>query len=202
MKPKASQMIAAPIHKDAVAGIPSSIRLSTLMWACEYDVTLPVKISFICVQYCSGRDLSKPHSSSTFLINCGVAFLPAIRAAGLVAGTTLKIRKTRMEIAKRTATAPRMRLMRKRSIGSDRSDRVGVGGARARLEADFRFRVERVAQAVAEDVHREHREQDRGARDDRQQRLAVERFEPFGDHRSPGGAGRLDAGTEVGEHRL
>src|SRR6202000_990067 len=61
-KPKLSQMIAAPIHKDAVAGMPSSIRLSTLMWD-WIDCTLPVKISFIWVQYCSGRDLSKPHSS-------------------------------------------------------------------------------------------------------------------------------------------
>src|SRR6202012_5503406 len=100
--------------------------------------------------------------------------------------TTLKIRKTRIEIAISTAIAPMMRRTRKRSIGSDRSDRVGVGGAGARLEADFRFRVQRVAQAVTEDVHREHGEQDRGARDDRQQRLAVESFEAFGNPRSPG----------------
>src|ERR1700760_3022445 len=125
-------MIAAPIHKDAVAGMPSSIRLSTLMWDWN-DSTLPVKISFIWVQYCAGRALSKPHSFSTFLISCGVAFLPAIRCAGLVAGTTLKIRKTRTEIAKRTAIAPRIRLIRKRSIGSHRSDRVGVGGTGGRL---------------------------------------------------------------------
>ncbi len=77
---------------------------------------MPVKISFICVQYCSGSALSKPHSSSTLLISWGFAFLPAIRAAGLVAGTTLKIRKTRIEIAMRTAIAPNIRRIRKRSM--------------------------------------------------------------------------------------
>ena len=44
--------------------------------------------------------------------------------------------------------------------------------ARVGLEPDLRFRVERVAEAVAEDVEREHGQQDHRARHDRQQRRA------------------------------
>ena len=50
--PKVSQMIAAPMQSEKVAGIPFLISLTTLSWL-EYDTRLPEKSDCIIPQYCS-----------------------------------------------------------------------------------------------------------------------------------------------------
>ena len=93
----------------------------------------------------------------------------------------------------------------KRSHQTDRSlptCDAGLGLDSSASRRTLRARVERVAEAVADDVQREHRQHDHQAGDDRQQRLRVEQLDPDRDHRSPGGVGRLHAGAEERERRL
>ena len=73
---------AAPMHSDSVAGRPFQICSVTF---CElaYDVSSPVKIFLIIVRYCTGSGWSRPRSAVTRAISAGLAFLPAIRAAGI-----------------------------------------------------------------------------------------------------------------------
>ena len=116
-----------------------------------------MKIFSIIVRYWAGSGSSKPHSSRMLATSCGVAFLPAMLSAGSLFGITLKIRKTSTEIANSTATIPTSRLTAKRAISRLllRLEGPGVG-----LQPHLRLRVERVAHTVAEDVQRQHREQD------------------------------------------
>src|ERR1700742_2302062 len=101
------------------------------------------------------------------LTRVGVAFLPASRCAGGELGITLKIRKTRTETTKRTITIPIRRRTMKRSISGPSLDRgpLGLDHPGVRLEPHFRARVECVAEAVADDVQREHRQHDHHAGD-------------------------------------
>ena len=79
-----------------------------------------------------------------------------MRCAGSPPGTTMKIRKTMNVTAMHTRTAP--------IDASDEEREPSV------LDPHLRARVERVAQAVAEDVERQHGQHDRDARRERQPR--------------------------------
>src|SRR6266540_4981387 len=78
------------------------------------------------------------------------AVRPAIRTAGSPPGTTMKIRKTTKLTTTRTRAIPISRLARK--VSTARS---------SMLDPHLRARIERVTKAVAEDVEREHGEDDR-----------------------------------------
>ena len=71
---------------------------------------------FIISTYCTGSGRSRPKSCRTARSVCGVAFFPAIRAAGSVPGVAKKIRKTKTLIANITRSAEAIRLTTKRSI--------------------------------------------------------------------------------------
>ena len=99
----------------------------------------------------------KPHSSRIASICCSVGCLPAIRTAGSPFGITLKMRNVITETANSTKTIETSRRTTKRAIG-----------ASSVVDLDLRARVERVADAVAEDVQREHREHQHRPGHDRQ----------------------------------
>ena len=63
------------------------------------------------------------------------------------------------------------------------------------------LRVERIAQAVAHEVEREHRDQDRQARIGDHPRRALDEFQRRGEHRPPFGRRRLRAEAEEAERR-
>src|SRR5437667_248442 len=94
---------------------------------------------------------------------CRVGFFPAIRDAGSPPGTMMKTRKTRKLTAKSTATIPSSRRTRNApTSGSPRAVawRAVRGEPPSVFHPHLGTRVERVAQPVAEDVEREHREHD------------------------------------------
>src|SRR6266571_6417197 len=91
-----------------------------------------------------------------FSMFCCVAVRPAIRCAGSPPGMTTKIRKTMKLTAISTSTMPRRRRIRKANT--------------LVLDPDLRARIERVTEAVAEDVQGEHGEHDRDTGRDGQPR--------------------------------
>src|SRR6202034_3478550 len=70
------------------------------------------------------------------------------------------------------------------------------------LGSRLQFRIERVAQAVAEKIEAEHAERDRDAGIERESRRVVENVLGVGEHLAPGCLRRLGAEAEVGERRL
>ena len=50
--PKKSQMMAAPMQSENVAGMPALIWSTTFSWL-EYETSEPLKSDFIIAQYCS-----------------------------------------------------------------------------------------------------------------------------------------------------
>ena len=103
----------------------------------------------------AGRSPSRGGCSRSFW---SFAFLPAMRTAGSPPGTTMKITKTRKLTANSTSTIPMQ--------AADDEGEHHQCSSISHLGA----RVERVTQAVAEDVQRDHGEDDREAGDDRQPR--------------------------------
>ena len=91
-----------------------------------------MKTCFIIVTYWTGTGRSSPRSALTLAINSGLAFLPAIRAAGSEFGTTLKIRNTSTEIANSTATIPISRLAMKRATAQCSSRILARGSSASR----------------------------------------------------------------------
>src|SRR2546429_98812 len=69
------------------------------------------------------------------------------------------------------------------------------------LDPHLGARVERVAQAVAEDVQREHGQDERDPRDETEPRRGLDLVLPAGDQVSPGRARRAHAGAEEREPR-
>ena len=120
-----------------------------------------------------------------------VAFLPAIRSAGSPPGMTMKIRNTMKLTTTSTSTAP-----------SSRADDERDHERHQCSILHLRARVERVAQAVAEDVERDDRQHDRRARDDRQPRRRPDALLALGDQRAPRRVRRLHAGAEERQRRL
>src|SRR3954454_23366283 len=102
-----------------------------------------------------------------FAMSASFAFLPAMRVAGSPPGTTMKITKTMNVTAKQTRIAPMMR----------RTKNVST----LVLHLHLRARVERVAEPVAEDVQREHGQNDRNAGREREPRPRHNQLLPIGD---------------------
>src|SRR5271155_3947673 len=74
--------------------------------------------------------------------------------------------------------------------------------SRSILSPRLQFRIERVAQAVAEKIEAEHAERDGYARVERESRRVVENVLGVGEHLAPGRLRRLGAEAQVGERRL
>src|SRR6266540_1831054 len=110
------------------------------------------------------------------------AVRPAIRTAGSPPGTTMKMRKTTKLTTTRTRAIPISRLTR--NVSTARS---------SMLDPHLRARIERVAKAVAEDVERQHREDDREPRRECQPRRRRDPLLTRCDQRSPRRVRRLDA---------
>src|SRR6266540_6655449 len=131
---------------------------------------------------------SKPHFSRMLTMFAGVGFLPAIRSAGSPPGIRTKTMNTITLTANSTAIIPMKRRMMKATISGR--------GPPSVLDPHLGARVERVAQAVAEDVQGEHRQHDRDARHEREPRRGHELLLAARDQVSPGGIGGAHAGTE------
>src|SRR3954451_23387189 len=123
-----------------------------------------------------------------FAISCGVGFLPAMRSAGSPPGIFTKMKKVRKLTTISTSTMPISRRTMK--------------AATSVSDLDLRARVERVAQAVAEDVEGEHRQEDGDARRERQPGRRADGLGAIGDEVPPGRLGRLHAGAEEREPGL
>src|SRR5215218_11441474 len=90
-----------------------------------------------------------------------LAVRPAMRTAGSPPGTTMKIRNTTKLTTRSTSAMPISRLATNVAIS---------GRPPSMLDPHLRARVERVAEAVAEDVQRQDREHDRQPGRERQPR--------------------------------
>src|SRR5581483_11482460 len=117
-----------------------------------------------------------------FAIVDWLGFRPAISRAGSTPGVSKKSRKTSADSTNMTATSPRMR----------RTAKVSTAGPTS-LDPHLRARVESVAEAVAEDVQREHGEDDHDPRRDRDPRPRVEQLLSVLDDRAPARLRRLHA---------
>ncbi len=89
--PKKSQMMAAPMQRENVAGRPSLICCHTLSWL-EYEIKFPLKSAFIMSKYWMKKGLSRPSFWRMSAMFWGVASLPAMRWAGSPPGIFTKIR--------------------------------------------------------------------------------------------------------------
>src|SRR5215212_3381342 len=121
------------------------------------------------------------------------AVRPAMRTAGSPPGTTMKIRNTKKLTTSSTSAIPISRRATKVAI---RSSLPSV------LDPHLRAWVERVAEAVAEDVEREDGEHDREAGRERQPRRRGDPLLPRRDQRPPRRVRRLHAGAEERESGL
>src|SRR5262249_30259323 len=188
---KTTQISAAPITSESVTGVALVISGITFVWL-PYEIRSRVmNIRFIISAYRTGSGRSSPNSCLMFLIVSGFGFRPAISRAGSTPGVSKKIRKTSADSTNMTTISPMVRRMANVSTGCFAS-----------FHADLRARVEGVAQAVAEDVQREHCQDDHYARGDRDHRPRVEQVLAVLDDRPPARLRRLDADREVGECRL
>src|SRR3954452_13436816 len=111
-----------------------------------------------------------------------------MRAAGSTPGVAKKIRKESTLIAKSTNTVAIRRCSMKRST---------LLGA-----PQLGPRIERIANAVAEHVQREHGDRDRNSRCERDGRTCVEQLLPVEDDRAPTRVRRLHSDREERERGL
>src|SRR5437773_804125 len=133
-----------------------------------------MKMCFIIRPYCTGSERSRPNSCLTAAIVSGVGLRPASCRAGSTPGVAKKMTKVRTVIAKSTTTRPISLLTMKTVISEPLA-----------LDAELGAGVERVADAVAEQVQREHGEHDEDPGHDRHQRPRVEQRLPVVDDRAP-----------------
>src|SRR3954468_17527445 len=128
-----------------------------------------------------------------------VGFLPAMREAGSPPGTRMKMMKTSTLTAKRTAIIPMKRRRMKASISGHRRCRWGPPSM---LDPHFGTRVERVPQAVTEDVQGKHRQHDRDSRHEREPRRAHDLLLAGRDQVAPGRIRKTHSGAEEREPGL
>ncbi len=134
-------------------------RSSTFSRCCCRRSASPPKIFPIIVRYCCGSGSSKPHSSAMLVDELRIGFLPAQSLRRVGVGDHVEDQEDDHRDREQDDDHARAGGGRaKRPIRRPSSS--GSAGAGMGLETHPRFRVERVAQAVAEDVEREHRQQD------------------------------------------
>src|ERR1700722_1207205 len=137
--------------------------------------------------------VSRPYWTEIWWIWAAVAFLPASRAAWLPVAASS--RNVMIVTAIITNTAAMMRRMMNRIIAAARAS-TSAG------DPHLRARVQRIADAVAEDVDRHHGQDEHQPGHEHVREPDRDRRDPLGDHRPPRGVRRLHAGAEVGERRL
>ncbi len=153
-----TQITAAPKTSESVTGAACVTCGMTFAPRFTNDVRSRVMNSFFIISaYWTGSGLSSPKSWRTWRSVCWSALRPAMRAAGSTPGVAKKMRNVRTLIAKSTKTIETSRRATKRSISRP---------------PQLRARVERVADAVAEHVQRQHGDRDRDAGRERDRRAA------------------------------
>src|SRR3954453_17250830 len=149
-----------------------------------------MKSRFIISAYCSGLERSSPNWWRTAATVSGVGLRPASERVGATPGVAKKIRNVSTVISHRTAR----RLTRRRATKTSPRPLA--------LDAELRPRVERVADAVAEHVERQHRQHDHDPRRDPPPRPAVEEVLAVVDDRAPARLGRLHPDRQERQRRL
>src|SRR5215469_1612645 len=195
-----TQITAAPITRDKVAGAAAPISGTTSTPWFEYETRLRLmKRLFIISRYWTGSGRSSPNWARISARICGLALRPAIARAGSTPGVLKKMKKTSTEITNKTSTVHRLR----RTTNVSMSDVSRHRGPHARtghdgrtplaLHPDLGPRVQRIPHAVAQYVQRQYREHDHDPGRHRHPGPAVQQVLAVADDRAPAYVGRLHA---------
>src|SRR4249919_3743366 len=167
-----TQITAAPKTSESVAGIAATISGTTDWPWFEYETrSRLMKSFFIMIRYRIGTGRSSPNWWRISFTAEAEGFRPAIWRAGSTPGVSKKMRKTSRVITNITSTVHSRRRM------------MNVANAYAPTRS-LGERVERVADAVAEHVQRQHGEHDHDAGRDRDPRAGVEEMVAVVDDRA------------------
>src|SRR5262252_3232621 len=156
-----------------------------------------MKIFFIMMPYSIGNGRPSPSCARISARVCGLGLRPAIARAGSTPGVLKKMTNTTTVITNMTTTVHSVRRTTNVSM------RPAPACSRASLpHPQLRPGIERVADAVAEHVERQHRQHDQDAGRDRYPRSGVEELLAVVDERAPADIGRLDADRQERQGRL
>src|SRR6202044_2828623 len=138
-----------------------------------------MKSFFIMIPYSIGKGRLSPSCARISASVCGVGLRPAMARAGSTPGVLKKMMNTSTVITNMTST-----------VHSDRRTmNVSTGSL---LHSQLGPRVERVADAIAQDVQRQHGQHDHDARREGDPGPGVEQLLAVADDRTPADVGRLD----------
>src|SRR5579872_6098437 len=183
------QKTAAPMTRESVTGAAPMISGTTTSPRFTKEVrSWSMKSRRIITAYWMGSGLSRPKLALTAASTSGEALRPAMREAGSAPGVAKKIRKTRMLMPSMTKIIWAKRRMSRLTIGS--------------ADSELGARVERVAQAVAQDVEGQHRQHDGDAGRDRDPGPGIDQILAVLDDRAPARIRRLDADREERQGRF